>query len=172
MSTQTIYYGSIAILSFVLLLVYVFRWHKHLDAHVTVIFGMVPMINLFYFLMYSSSDAEAAAHCLKLSYLGGCFLPWVVTMCVAGLCNYRLSRYIRAGSLLLSALFYGLVLTIGHSDIFYKSLTVSQAGSAIVLVKSYGPMHTFACRYSIAHFALQSINRRRINAIKYKDFVK
>ena len=147
MSTQVIYYGSIAIVSYALLVVYLLRWHRHLDAHITVLFGLIPTFNLIYFLMYSDADIGSVTACLKLTYLGGCFLPWVVTMCVAGLCGFRVNRYLRAGSFLFSTLFYSLVLTIGNSKIFYKGLSVSEQDGIIVLVKDYGFLH--AVYYSV-----------------------
>jgi HD-GYP domain-containing protein (c-di-GMP phosphodiesterase class II) len=167
MSEQTIYYGSISILSYVLLVIYLFRWHKHLDAHMTVIFALIPAINLSYWLMYSSADPEAVMTCLKLSYLGGCFLPWVLTMCVAGLCNFRVSGLTRIATFLVSTVFYLLVLTMGNSELFYKGLSVSKSGGRIILSKIYGPTHTayyvslFLYLFADLALILRSYNRQR-----------
>ena len=142
MTEQTIDYGSIAGVSFVLLIAYIFRWHKHLDSHITVINGLIPMINLAYFMMYFDSDPGVATTYLKLSYLGGCFLPWVVTMCVAGLCNYRVNSYVRISTFLAEAVFFGLVLTIGYSPLFFQGLSIQYNSRGLI---------TFSMQYGIAH---------------------
>ena len=142
MTTQTIYYGSIAAVSFALLVAYLFRWHKHLDSHMTVITGMIPIINLAYFMMYLDADLGAATAYLKISYLGGSILPWVITMCVAGLCNYRVSSYVRVATFLVEAAFFGLVMTIGYSTLFYESFSVqTDPDGVMILSRQYGFTH-------------------------------
>lgn len=141
MTEQTIYYGSIAVVSFLLLVAYLFRWHKHLDSHITIIFALIPVVNLVYFMMYFDTDVGAVTAYLKITYLGGSFLPWVVTMCVAGLCNYKVSSYVRVGTFLLGTVFYALVLSIGYSPLFYESLTVTETNGVITMSKQYGFLH-------------------------------
>ena len=142
MTEPVLYYGSITVVSFLLLLVYLYRWHKHLDVHMTVIFVLIPIVSLAYLMMYTNMDPEASLKALKLIYLGGCYLPWVVTMSVAALCDIRVSRGIRMGTFLLNSLLYGFVLTIGRFPFFYRSLSFVQAGASLIPVKEYGPVHT------------------------------
>lgn len=92
--------------------------------------------------MYLNPDRSAALLALKIIYIGGCFQPWRITMCEASLCHIRVSRLIRMLTFSLSSVMYGFVLTIGHSPIFYKSFSVEALGSAVVMGKEYGPMHT------------------------------
>ncbi|MBQ1410871.1 MAG: HD domain-containing protein [Oscillospiraceae bacterium] len=141
MTLQLCYYALIAIASFALLGVYLFRWHKHLDAHMTVIFGIVPFVNLAYLMMYTAPDDGAVTASLKFCYLGGCFLPWVITLCVAGLCNLRVNRYMRLGTFLLNVVFFGLVLTIGNSPLFYQDMVIKRTESAMIITRYYGPAH-------------------------------
>ena len=142
MTLQLFYYGFIAVASTVLLGVYLFRWHKHLDAHMTVIFGLVPLVNMAYMMMYSTGDDGEVVAWLKLCYLGGCFLPWIVTICVAGLCNFKVNRYVRVGTFLIGVAFYAFVLTIGYCPLFYEALKITRTGSTTVISKYYGPIHT------------------------------
>lgn len=136
------YYMGISMLSSLLMLIYLYRWNKHFDDHMTVIFVLIPLVDLAYVLMYLTRDRDAALLALKIIYLGGCFLPWLITMCEASLCHIRVSRPIRILTYLLSAVMYGFVLTIGHSPIFYTSFSVETLGSAVIMGKEYGPMHT------------------------------
>lgn len=136
------YYMGISTLSFLLTLIYLYRWNKHFDDHMTVIFVLIPLVELAYVLMYLTRDRDAALLALKIVYLGGCFLPWMITMCEASLCHIRVGRPVRILTYFLSAVMYGFVLTIGHSPIFYTSFSVETLGSAVVMEKGYGPMHT------------------------------
>ena len=136
------YYMGIGALSVLLTLIYLYRWNKHFDDHMTVIFVLIPLVELAYVLMYLTRDSDAALLALKIIYLGGCFLPWMITMCEASLCHIRVSRPVRILSWFLSAVMYGFVLTIGYSRIFYTSFSVETLGSMVVMEKGYGPMHT------------------------------
>lgn len=155
---QNIYYASLSIFSFILLLIYLVRWHKHLDVHMTVVFVLVPIINLLYFMMYANRDLNAAMVALKIIYIGACFLPWTITLCVASLCNIRVNRLIRMGAFLVSTVMYGFVLTAGHFTPFYRSVSSAEIDGAWVMVKEYGPVHNlhyvFLALYLIADLAL------------------
>ena len=139
---QTIYYAALFALSFLLTLLYASLWRRQFDGHMTVVFILIPITNLAYMLMYLDPDPTAVIALTKIVYISGCVLPWLVTMCVAGLCRIRVSRPLRLGSLFLSACVYLSTLTIGYLPLFYRSLSIEQVGAARVLVKTYGPVHT------------------------------
>lgn len=107
----------------------------------TIVFVMVPVCNLEYYLMYTSSDINAAIIALKMLYIGGCFLPWVITMCIANLCNIKVNRLVKMSTFLFNSLFYIFVMTIGHSKIFYKSFSIEKKGSSCIMLKEYGFFH-------------------------------
>ena len=144
---QSAYYAGGFLLSFLLTLLYVFHWHKQFQVHMTVIFILIPIINLGYLLMYAQGDPAAVSAMLKIVYAGGCFLPWLITMCELTLCQIKIKRPLWMGALILSAAVYGGVLTIGYAPLFYKSLTVERVGEAWVHRKVYGPLHGlhYAC---------------------------
>ncbi len=60
---------------------------------------------------------------------------------MAGLCNYKVSSYVRVGTFLLGTVFYALVLSIGYSPLFYESLTVTETNGVITMSKQYGFLH-------------------------------
>ena len=138
---QTIYYSVTFILSFLLMLLYLFRWHKQFDVHMTAVFILVPIANLGYLLVYTVHEATAVTALLKIIYACGCFFPWLVTMFILYLCQIQVSRLVRIGSFLVSSVIFFFVLTSGYSDFFYKSLSVEQVGSLWVIHKEYGPVH-------------------------------
>lgn len=79
---------------------------------------------------------------LKIVYIGGCFLPWLMTMCVLRLCQIQVSRRVRLVTLLCNAAVYPAVLTIGHTTLFYRKLTLEKAGDIWIQHKVYGPFHS------------------------------
>ena len=145
--TQAVYYGALFIASMLLLLLYLSQWHKYLDVHITVIFVLIPVVNLSYFMMYNDPNPQAAVNAMKIIYIGGCYLPWVVTMSIAGLCGIPVSRWVRMCSFAVSSLLFSAVLTIGHYPLFYSNLQIEQADAVMFIHKQYGPVHS-------AHYAV------------------
>lgn len=139
---QQIYYGGVFGLSVLLTLLYTFQWRKRFDTYMTSIFILVPVATLAYLLMYSSGNAETVAAVLKVAYVGGCFLPWLTTLCVCRLCQVEFGRGLRTLTFMLSTAVYLGVLTIGHSDLFYKSLAIERLDTGWIQHKVYGPLHT------------------------------
>ena len=139
---QLYYYGSVFLLSFVLTLLYVFRWQKQFQIHMTAVFILIPIVNLGYLLMYTNHEPETAVALLKVIYFGGCYLPWLITMCELDLCGIKVSKSLRMGALLLSTVVYLSVFSVGHMPLFYKSLTLERVGEVWVQYKVYGPFHT------------------------------
>lgn len=158
MTAQFMYYAVLAALSMLLTLLYAFWWRKQFEAHMTVIFIVIPITNLAYLLMYASHELEAVTSLMKFVYVGGCFLPWLVTMCELALCHIPVSRRIRLATLLVSTAVFVSVLSAGYSDVFYQSLTLDWAGDAMIIYRQYGPMHTvhYVCviLYLIADLAI------------------
>ena len=142
MTATNIYYAVLFALSFILTLIYIYRWHKRFDTHMTVVFVLIPITILAYFLMYASTDEDAAIATLKLIYSSSCYLPWMMTMCVAELCGVRINRVIRIITFLINSVILASVLLIGYVPLFYKSYSFVQTDSPFILKKEYGPMHT------------------------------
>lgn len=144
---QLAYYAGLFATSMLLTLVYVAGWRKHYEVHMSVIFALIPIINLAYVLMYTSHDPQGAMAIIKMVYYGGCFLPWIVTMCELNLCKIEIPRFVRMGMLLMNAAVFCAVLTVGYSDLFYTGYSIQRVGDAWVHRKTYGPLHLlpYAC---------------------------
>ena len=142
MDLCTWYYGGLLAASVLLTVIYVFRWHKHFDVHMTALYLLIPITNLAFFFLYLEHDVNTAMFALKIIYIGGCFLPWLILMCVTSLCRIPVRRWVRTATYLLSTVMYCCVLTIGYYPFFYESLDMTQQGSAWVMHKEYGPLHT------------------------------
>lgn len=152
---MTLFYDLMLALSLALSTIYLFMWHRHFDVHITLVFVLVPVTNLGFSLFARSQDLQEALLAQKLTYIGGSYLLMFIMFMVFSLCHIKLNRIIRVSLMLLSSLMFSFVLTIGFSDVFYKSGTTFELvnGNAR-LNKNYGYMHTVFMGVVIAYFAL------------------
>ena len=137
-----LYYEVLFSISFLLTVIYVMIWRKHFDLNITVIFILVPIVNLGYYLYANSADKYAAMNAYKIIYIGSCFLPFFVTMCVLNLCEIEVPRPIRFFAFLINTTLYIFVLTVGKTPYFLKSIAVYHNVFGTEIKKEYGPVHT------------------------------
>ncbi len=168
MTSVQIFYVSVFVVSMILTLIYSYQWHSHFNFHMTSVFLIIPIIDLAFLLMYSCENAETAMLALKFIYVGSCILPWLVTMCITGLCGIKINRFLRMGMILLNIAMYSSVLTIGKYPIFYKSFSLEKVGGIWVQHKEYGFMHTVFYIF-IACYLLASLSAIIYTYIKNKQ---
>ena len=161
-----VYYDLSLALSLALTICYMFKWHKHFDVHITLIFVLVPVVNLGYALLGRAHTLEEALAVNKLTYIGGCYLQLIIMFSVFSLCDIRLSRKQRAGLTTLSTVVYVSALSIGRSWIFYREITFERVDGAVILHKIYGPMHTVFYAIVLLYFLAS------VGAILYTYFNK
>ena len=135
------FYLSLFIISFILSAVYVFAWNKHYDINITAIFIVVPIACLGYLGMALSKGLDSSLISQKIVYLGGCFLPFFITMGVLNLCEINISRFFRFFLFSIVSVIYSFVLMIGYNTLYYKSVVYVEGSSFGNLVKTYGPLH-------------------------------
>ena len=135
------YYDFVFILSAMLTIVYVYKWRKFFDVHISLIYVLVPVITLTYALLCRSSSPEEAIALEKLTYIGGCFLELIILLIVFTLCGIRIHRAVKVLFFLLSTAVYLSVLGVGDSHLFYTSVRVEIVDELPILVKEYGIMH-------------------------------
>ena len=157
-------------LSLILAVIYVFEWHKHFDVHITLVFTLVPVVNLGYYLLDRATTLGEALMANRLTYLMGCYLMPIIMLSVFSLCHIRLAGALRAGLLGIGTVIYLSALTIGEGQLFYKSITFERVEEAVVLTKVYGPMHTafyaliFACFISsVAAMAYAYARKKQVS---------
>ena len=152
-----LYYEVIFGISFLLTVIYVMIWRKHFDLNLTVIFILVPIVNLGYYLYANSADKYAAMNAYKIIYIGSCFLPFFVTMSVLNLCEIEVPRPLRFFAFLINTTLYVFVLTVGKTPYFLKSLTVHHNVFGIEVKKEYGPVHTAFLVVIILYVAIEIV---------------
>lgn len=152
-----LYYEVIFGISFLLTVIYVMIWQKHFDLNLTVIFILVPIVNLGYYLYANSADKYAAMNAYKIIYIGSCFLPFFVTMCVLNLCEIEVPRSLRFFAFLINTTLYLFVLTVGKTPYFLKSLTVHHNVFGTEVKKEYGPVHIAFLVVIILYVAIEIV---------------
>ena len=140
--SQLLYYDLLLAVSLILSGIYLYRWKKHYDVNITIIFIIVTLVSLAYTWLYRADDVKNVISLSKVIYIGGCYLPFFITMCVFSLCKIELKPYVRFGLFAISSLMYAGVCTMGINDWFYKSVEIENRNGATYLVKEYGPLHT------------------------------
>ena len=136
------YYEILFGLSVLLTLVYVAIWHKHFDAHISLIFAFIPLTNLAYAMMAHSRTLEGALTAAKITYVGGCFLSLFITQSIFGLCRINLKRWMSAGLMIMCLTSYAFALSMGNAPYFYKTVSFEIDSGMGRLVKTYGFGHT------------------------------
>ncbi len=147
---MTAFYDIMFIASLVLMLAYVCMWHKHFDVHITLVFVLVPVINLGYCLFTRAQTLEAALMTNVISYISGCYLLPVIMFTVFSLCHIRLPRWVTVGLLTFNTGLFLCQLYNGESGLIYSSVDFRRVGDAVQFTKVYGPLHIF---YYIMIFA-------------------
>ena len=160
------YYFIALMLALVLMIVYLFSYHKHFDMRITLLFVLVPVSNLGNVLLENAQSLEAALVANKVVYIGACYLQLILMLAVFSLCRIKLNRWIRTGLVLLSTIVYLSSLTMGYSPLFYEEVSFSRAGDTIAFDKKYGPMHTVFIAMVVVYFLMS------ITAIVYSYFRK
>ena len=154
------------IISLLLTLVYAFKWHRHFEVHLTLYFSFVPITLAGYVLLSLSNSLDAALIANKMIYIGGCFLPFFMMMCVLEHCGFELHKGFRTLFLACSSIMYLAALSSGYHPYFYKEVTFERVGDFAMLHKTYGFMHTL---FYILLFAYTIIS---FGSIIYSFFFK
>ena len=154
----TIYYGTLLAISLILLCIYFVVWDKHYNVLVTLMFVLVPIIDVGYVLMSMSHNLEGAIIANCFVYIGGAYLSLLIMLCILSLCKIRLPKVITFIFLVLSTVVYSSVMTIGWSGLFYKSVAFETLdGAGFLTRKVYGPMHTLFVIMLIIYFIIPMI---------------
>ncbi len=139
-----IYYYTISfLLSLIMTMIYMAMWHRHFDIHMTMVFALLPIVNMGYMMLSQAKSLEAALLANKVTYLGGCYLLLFVMLAILRLCNFEYDRRINVILILFNTFIYLSALTMGSDiKIFYKNVEYKEVNGVGELVKSYGPLHT------------------------------
>lgn len=163
---MTAYYDGLFLLSVLLMILYVLKWHKHFDVHITLLFMVIPITNLGYSLLGHANILEEALIANKLTYVGGCYALLFNMLLIFSLCDLKINRWLKAFFFTVSTGIYICSLTAGKSELFYKSITMEKIDGIVTLHKVYGPLHNVFVCMVLVYFVLS------LAAIIYSYFNK
>lgn len=165
---MTLYYEILFGTSLALTMFYALFWHKHFDAHFTLIFSFIPVTNLGYMLVAQSKTLDAALIANKFIYIGGCYLVLLFMLSILSLCHINLSKLMKLLFFSISTSVYICVLTDDHHSFFYRNIAFERNDGTGTLVKEYGPGHSLFYVMLILYF-LVSISAMIYSFFKKKD---
>ena len=150
---MTIAYGVIFVLSVLVPFAYFGVLRKgQREPWLFVLFLAVCVVNLGYLLLSVSKTVGFALFANKIAYLGQTVVPPCMFMIISGLCGYAYRKWVRYALVGAAAVMFGLVLTTGHLDWYYKSVTLVEVDGAAKLVKEYGVLHPVNLLYVLSYF--------------------
>ena len=148
-----VYYYVTAALSTVLTLFYAYIWRKQFDVNITMIFSLISIVEVAYLINTQTETLDAAIICMKVIYLGGCFLQPFITLSIFSLCKIKVKRITKSLIMTLCMLMYASVLTIGKTPLFYKSVSYKKVNGMVVINREYGVAHTIFYVMIVLFFA-------------------
>ena len=150
---MTIAYGVIFALSLLLPVGYYLVVRKtQNEPWLFVLYLSVCVVNLGYLLLSLSKTVEFALAANKIAYFGQVFVPLCMFMIVSGLCGFTYKKWVKYVLIAAAMLMFGLVLTTGHLDCYYKSVELTHADGAAKLIKEYGFLHPVNLIYVLGYF--------------------
>ena len=147
----SIIYGTVAALSFLLLIGCIFLVRKKKTWFV-LLFSSVLVVNIGYTLLSVSTCLKMALIANSISYLGSVFLPMAMLMIILNVTNTRCKRLIPLFLTVLSVVMFLITASPGILPIYYKEVSFAVVNGVSTLVKVYGPLHPLYLLYLIGYF--------------------
>jgi putative two-component system response regulator len=160
------YYVVSFTLSIVLLLIYVFVYHRHYDVHMSAALMLAAFSNFAQLQLSECKSVEAALLANRFLYISGCYLILMITLVIFDLCDIKLGRYVKLTLYLFTTTVFFCVQQMGLNDLYYKNVSITVEGGATVLVKEYGVLHPIYYAMLVFYFLLG------MGAIIYSFFKK
>lgn len=126
--------------------------NKQKEPWLLVLYPCICIVNLGYFLLSFAKTVEFALFANKLAYLGHVFIILCMFMLISKLCGFKYKKWVSYALIALAILMYSMVLTTGHLDWYYKSVSLIYVDGAAKLVKEYGFLHPVYTVHIIAYF--------------------
>ena len=115
--------------------------YKKIDTQLLLLEAAVAVNCFGRYLLSVSQTLEVAVLANKILYFGGCYAPLLLVLLLFRLSNIQFPKAAAAAMALYSTVVMCSVLTIGSSDVYYKSVELVIGDGYSYLVKEYGPLH-------------------------------
>lgn len=136
----TRFYFLVFILSLTLALKCLLQ-NKNIDTIFALFFSAIIINCLGRYLLAASDGLEMAIWSNKFLYVGGIYAPLLSVLVLTRLCDIKMPRLLIGFMTLYSTVVLCLVMTIGRSGIYYKSVELVHENGYSYIIKTYGPTH-------------------------------
>lgn len=138
-----VYYAVTAVFALFNLILFIFLFReKKLNYYILFMLIVGAISNVAYFAVASSDVAQAIIQAKKLSYVGGCFLPPIMLLVILDICDFKVKNSLRSLMFGLSFAVFGMAMTIGYTEFFYKSYEIVKFEGTSVIKPVFGFGHT------------------------------
>ena len=150
------YYSITAAITTVAFLFFIYEYENRKTNYYYLVLIMLMMVaNAGYLAVALSKTLEEAILANKILYLGGCFVQPVTLFLICTLSNYKLKPWMKYLNYGFSTFVYGMVLTIGYSDLYYKEVYLKSYKDVTVIGHTYGIGHSFFYVVILGHTLIE-----------------
>ena len=168
----TIVYGTIAVLSVLLLAAYLL-WEKKRERNFLYLLGCVSAANVGYFLLSVAGSLAFAKAANVISYFGSAYAVLAMMFIIADVCQTQWSPVLRRSLMGISTAAFVLAASGDWLGLYYASVSLETVNGMTRLVKDYGPLHILYTLYLLCYILgmvgiiLHAWKRQRLTSPKY-----
>lgn len=166
-----IMYTTLFILSLLMLIILIAYFRERITIFYVLLFASILVINFGYMQLSASQNIGMAVYANQTVYLGACFCPFFLLMCMADLCKVKIHNAIQLALIAYGCIIFFFISSIGESTLYYQSVSFVRENGNSNLVKEYGPLHTMYPVYLIgiliAAFVFIFLSFRRRKDVSY-----
>lgn len=148
------FYLLLFIISFLELVALIKNYRQYVSAFYVLLFFTVMVSNLGYVQLSTAKTVGEALIANQVMYLGGCYIPPLIFICVADLCKIKTNKIVNTILFMVSSGIYGLISSIGYNQLYYKKVELVIENGYSYLVKEYGPLHILYPVFLVAMIAM------------------
>lgn len=153
-----IYYAATTIISLICLFISVFTFKpKRINYHFIPLMIVITITTAGYLALAVSQTLSEAVLAIKIALLGSCFVAPMVLFMECTICMIKVPKALKNIIYLYCFVMYGLVLSIGYSDIYYTDLALGKVGDVTVLLHKAGISIIFYYTMMVAFIVMQLV---------------
>ena len=169
-------YAIMAIIATILLVGYFVLVRKK-EPWLLLLYICVTVVNVGYFLLSVSKTIEFAIFANDVAYLGSVVLSTSMLLTITKLCGFEIRKKLVFSLLMIGALMFLIVATVGILPWYYKEVELVFVDGAAKLKKVYGVLHPMYLVYLVSYFTamvaciVQSIRKKLIASQRHATLI-
>lgn len=168
---MTVLYIMSLLVSGILLVLIIKQFDYKVSSIYAMIYLMVTICDFGYLHLLHAQTLEGALLANSITYIGGCFIPFLMLLCVCRICHVRQKGWMVVMELICCAASFLLVATSGKNKMNYLTVWLDNTGKYTRLMKEYGPYHNVYTMsmviFAVATYAVIAWNYRKKKEVSY-----